>query len=210
MAETLPTEYQCEKCGHIKVKKTSLSYKLIRSFLLAISAIFMAFGMLFLIVSVTAMTSEPYGSNGLFTKISGLMYSLSADRDNLQVREYLINNVPGLSDCHMDQVCYADRIFEYLSNNTYYLTGAQLYPATYTLSNRDVQCSNYAFTYCYSLKQFGIPCEIRCGGRHCWNEMTIDGVHYLYDATAGIKMSSEDSTIDESQKYIDNLSVINI
>lgn len=191
MEKWLLIEYKCEHCGHIKPKNISVFGFAFRWAANTIVALLVAIGLFFCLMSYEAMNSEPYGPNGFVTKIGGLMYTLAANHDNLEVREFLIKNVAGLDQCEMDKVCYADRIFEYMSNNTYYLTGAQIYPATYTLQNKDVQCSNNAFTFCYSLKQFNVPCEVRCGGRHCWNQLEIDNITYLYDTTAGLRLEGE-------------------
>lgn len=179
-------KYRCKECGYSEPVR--LGEFVFRWIFNAINAVFVVMGMVLLFVLIVAYTGNPMGPNSVHSRLGGLVYDLSAHKDDLEVRDFLIDEIPGLEECGGNEGCYASQVFIYMKGAKYYLSGAQTYNPMYTLQKQNVQCSNYAYTYCYALHQFDIPCQVRCANNHCWSivDLKSEGMTFRVDLTVPV------------------------
>lgn len=173
---------ECSKCHHQEKYKW---WEIILNICVSVVFLIGLFTLLVLCVSKSShLPTYALGPDTFYTRMNGLVVDIMANKDDLVIRDYLIDHIPTLQYCTDDAFCYARQIYQYLDNkHTYMLTGSSTYPIEYILEKDNVQCSNYAYAYCYSVKQFGVHCEVHCNTRHCWSIVREDGKDILVDLT---------------------------
>lgn len=90
---------------------------------------------------------------------------------------------------------------DYLNSNITYSSNMQFHGSYDALVNKEAVCDGYAFAFNFIADYLGLSC-ICVGGdyknssyAHAWNEVYLDGVWYIFDATTGNKMFSLNNSV---------------
>lgn len=195
----LKTKYICDKCGNIKVEKSTWKTKLKN------------IGIILLFIYMCALTLTGTGSLIQLIRLGDLNFSSSlgsdeknlilihsntyalsiemyskfvTDEDQEYFRSYVLNNTP---KCEIEQnvtLCRIKDLYTHLYDYDYEV-GFNL-NARYLIKDGKGDCDEMSFLYITLLNSIDVDAHIQCSLDHCWTIINHDGKKFKADIIQGI------------------------